>query len=95
MFEDFECDCIYVEVVNDRVPKSGRVEYRAKLCVVCRARGSLLPADGRPGVRSTPTRRAISAPTDASVLVRGPPVLAVRRRGRYSKQGDSRKNFRT
>ena len=50
MFEDFECECIYVEVANDRVPKSGRVEYRAKLCAVCRARGSLLPADGRPGV---------------------------------------------
>jgi len=50
MFEDFECECIYVELVNDRVPKSGRVEYRAKLCAMCRARGSLLPADGRPGV---------------------------------------------
>ena len=47
MFEDFECECIYVEVFNDHVPRSGRVEYRAKLCVVCRARGSLLPADGR------------------------------------------------
>ena len=47
MFEDFDCECIYVEVINDRVPDSGRVEYRAKLCTVCRARGSLLPADGR------------------------------------------------
>jgi hypothetical protein len=47
MFEDFECECIYVEVFNDHVPRSGRVEYRAKLCAVCRARGSLLPADGR------------------------------------------------
>ena len=50
MFEDFECDCIYVEVFNDRVPNSGRVEYRARLCTVCRARGSLLPGEGRAAV---------------------------------------------
>jgi hypothetical protein len=47
MFEEFECECIYVEICNDSVPRSGRVEYRAKLCRVCRARGALLPADGR------------------------------------------------
>jgi len=50
MFDEFDCECIYVEVVNDRVPNSGRVEYRAKLCAVCHARGSLLPPDGRAGV---------------------------------------------
>lgn len=47
MFEPFQCDCIYVEFGNDRVPRSGRIEYRAKLCDVCRARGALLRADGR------------------------------------------------
>ena len=47
MFEDFMCQCIYVEMRNDAVPGSGRVEYRAKLCAVCHARGSLLPADGK------------------------------------------------
>ena len=47
MFEEFKCECIYVEFTNDGVARSGRVEYRAKLCQVCRARGSLLPADGR------------------------------------------------
>lgn len=47
MFEEFECRCIYVEISNDRVPRSGRVEYRAKLCDVCQARGALLRADGK------------------------------------------------
>jgi hypothetical protein len=47
MFEPFECQCIYVEFGNDRVPRSGRIEYRARLCEVCRARGALLRADGR------------------------------------------------
>ena len=47
MFEEFECQCIYVEFTNTSVPDSGRVEYRAKLCQVCRARGALLPADRR------------------------------------------------
>jgi hypothetical protein len=36
MFEEFECQCIFVEVRNDRVPGSGRVEYRAESCPVCR-----------------------------------------------------------
>ena len=36
MFEPFECRCIFVEVKNDRVPHSGRVEYRAATCAVCR-----------------------------------------------------------
>jgi hypothetical protein len=47
MFEPFECQCIYVEFGNDRVPRSGRIDYRARLCEVCRARGALLRADGR------------------------------------------------
>ena len=47
MFEEFECQCVYVEISNDSVPRSGRVEYRAKLCQVCRARGALLPPDGK------------------------------------------------
>ncbi len=46
MFEQFECHCIYVEISNERVPRSGRVEYRARLCWVCEARGALLRADG-------------------------------------------------
>jgi len=36
MFEAFECQCIFVEAKNDSVPRSGRVEYRAKSCPVCR-----------------------------------------------------------
>jgi hypothetical protein len=47
MFDEYECQCIYVEFTNETVPHSGRVEYRARLCQVCRARGALLPADGR------------------------------------------------
>ena len=47
MFEDFDCQCIYVEICNERVPGSGRFEYRAKLCAVCRARSALPPVDGR------------------------------------------------
>ncbi len=46
MFEQFECDCIYVEISNERVPRSGRVEYRARLCRLCEARGELRRADG-------------------------------------------------
>jgi len=41
MFEDFECQCIYVEISNASVPRSGLVEYRARLCQVCGARGAL------------------------------------------------------
>jgi hypothetical protein len=41
MFGDFECNCIYVEICNDRVPNSGRIEYRAKSCDICRAREAL------------------------------------------------------
>jgi hypothetical protein len=47
MFEDFECECVYVEVTNDRVPNSGRVEFRARLCDVCQAHSALLRADGK------------------------------------------------
>ena len=47
MFDEFECQCIYVDISNDDVPHSGKVEYRAKQCQVCRARGSLLPANGK------------------------------------------------
>ena len=50
MFEEFECQCVYVEISNDSVPCSGRVEYRARQCQVCRARGSLLPANGKSAV---------------------------------------------
>jgi hypothetical protein len=50
MFDEFECQCVYVEISNHDVPNSGRVEYRAKQCQVCRARGSLLPADGKSAV---------------------------------------------
>lgn len=50
MFESFECQCIYVEVSNDRHPYSGRVEYRAKLCPVCQARAALRPTDSRAAV---------------------------------------------
>jgi len=45
MFESFECQCIYVEISNDSHPRSGRVEYRAKSCPVCQARGALMRAD--------------------------------------------------
>ena len=31
-----ECQCIFVEARNDSVPHSGRVEYRAETCPVCR-----------------------------------------------------------
>jgi hypothetical protein len=30
------CECIFVEISNDRVPGSGRIEYRAETCPVCR-----------------------------------------------------------
>lgn len=50
MFEEFECHCIYVEVSNDKHPRSGRVEYRAKLCSVCQARGALRLASNRTAV---------------------------------------------
>lgn len=46
MFESFECQCVYVEICNDSHPRSGRVEYRAKSCAVCRAHAALMPADG-------------------------------------------------
>ena len=42
MFDSFECQCIYVEIRNDFVPRSGRVEYRAKSCAVCQARAAVL-----------------------------------------------------
>jgi hypothetical protein len=54
MFEDFQCHCIYVEICNDSVPGSGRVEYRARLCTVCRARGAMPRADGRAAVAFDP-----------------------------------------
>ena len=54
MFDEFECQCVYVEISNADVPNSGRVEYRAKLCQVCRARGSLLPANGKSAVAFAP-----------------------------------------
>lgn len=47
MFDRSECRCIYVELSNDAVPRSGRIEYRAMLCAACRARNDLLPADLR------------------------------------------------
>jgi len=48
MFESFECQCIYVEISNDRHPRSGRVEYRAKSCAVCQARAALTRVDRAP-----------------------------------------------
>jgi len=42
MFDSFECQCIYVEIRNELVPRAGRVEYRAKSCAVCQARAALL-----------------------------------------------------
>ena len=45
MFDSFECQCIYVEIRNEFVPRSGRVEYRAKSCAVCQARAALLRGD--------------------------------------------------
>jgi hypothetical protein len=45
MFDRFECQCIYVEITNERHPRSGRVEYRAKSCAVCQARAALKRAD--------------------------------------------------
>jgi hypothetical protein len=47
MFDDFKCQCIYVEMRNDRVPHSGRIEYRASLCPICQARGAVMPPDGK------------------------------------------------
>ena len=42
MFDSFDCQCIYVEIRNDAIPRSGRVEYRAKSCAICQARAALL-----------------------------------------------------
>ena len=36
MSGSFVCQCIFVEARNDSVPHSGRVEYRAETCPVCR-----------------------------------------------------------
>ena len=55
MLEDFECNCIYVEIANESVQGSGRVEYRAKQCSVCQAFGSLLRADGKMPFAIDPT----------------------------------------
>ncbi len=55
MIEDFECNCIYVEISNGSVPGSGRVEYRAKQCSVCQAFGSLPRADGKMALALDPT----------------------------------------
>jgi hypothetical protein len=52
MLERSECHCIYVEISNDRVPRSGRIEYRAMLCAACRARDELLPGDLREAAAS-------------------------------------------
>ena len=54
MFEEFECRCIYVEFSNASVPRSGRVEYRAKLCDVCQAREALLRLDRKRPVALAP-----------------------------------------
>jgi hypothetical protein len=48
MFESFECQCIYVEITNERHPRSGRVEYRARSCPVCQARAALPRVDRAP-----------------------------------------------
>jgi hypothetical protein len=36
MSAPFECECVFVEITNDRVPGAGRIEYRAETCQVCR-----------------------------------------------------------
>jgi len=54
VFEEFKCRCIYVEFSNARVPRSGRVEYRAKLCDVCQAREALLQLDRKRSVTLAP-----------------------------------------
>ncbi|MBV8840996.1 MAG: hypothetical protein JO000_31040 [Alphaproteobacteria bacterium] len=54
MFEEFKCRCIYVEFSNAREPRSGRVEYRAKLCDVCQAREALLRLDRKRPVAFAP-----------------------------------------
>jgi hypothetical protein len=54
MFEEFKCRCIYVEFSNASVPRSGRVEYRAKLCDVCRAREALSRLDQKRRVALAP-----------------------------------------
>ena len=45
MFAEFECRCVYVQISSDKDPRSGRVEYRAKWCAVCRARDALARLD--------------------------------------------------
>ena len=36
MSASFACQCIFAEASNDRVARSGRIEYRAETCPVCR-----------------------------------------------------------
>ena len=54
MFEEFKCRCIYVEFSNPSVARSGRVEYRAKLCDVCQAREALVRLDRKRRVALAP-----------------------------------------
>jgi hypothetical protein len=48
MVREFRCRCVYVEVSNEEHPRSGRFEYRAKTCSVCRARDALARLPNRP-----------------------------------------------
>ena len=50
MFDDLECECVYVEMSNDKVPGSGRIEYCADVCDICHARIAILRADGKMGL---------------------------------------------
>jgi len=45
MSESPECQCIYVQVMSDKHPRSGRVEYRVKSCPMCRAEDEALIGD--------------------------------------------------
>ena len=50
MFAEFNCRCVYVEVSSDKHPRSGRVEFRAKSCPVCRARDALSRLDHKASI---------------------------------------------
>ena len=54
MLEEFKCRCVYVEFSNVGVPRSGRIEYRAKHCDVCQAREALARLDRKTRVAFAP-----------------------------------------
>ena len=80
MFESFECQCIYVEVSNASHPKSGCVEFRAKLCTVCQARGELIDErQVRHGVRLASATLPAHALKRRTLQPRPPAVTGSRR----------------